>query len=392
MQDLPVSPADIYQAYLDCRKRKQKKRGAVKFEKFSLHNCIVLADEINRRRYRVRPSQCFVVEYPVAREVFCAAFRDRVVQHFVYNELNPVIEKILINDTCSCREGKGTDYALRRLSRFIRKETLNWTDLNAWAYKLDIAGFFMNIDRNLLLDMVLYVVWNLYEGPYRKVLDYLVRIIILTDVTINCQLICPKEKWSLLKPGKSLFGNKYGLPIGNISSQLFANFYLNGIDHFVKSRHSSYVRYVDDMVIVDRDKERLKETVDQIRMMLPELHLRLNEHKSHIFPVKYGVSFLGVKVKPFYSVLDGRRIDRIWHSLESFSDPYAAFCSAASRKGMFNRYKGRSISARWYKAFPENIRATVKMDSDSTFRYVGPSRKRDNTKVIEIDAAGTAEE
>jgi hypothetical protein len=62
------------------------------------------------------------------------------VQHFVYNELNPVIEKILINDTCSCREGKGTDYALRRLSRFIRKETLNWTDLNAWAYKLDMQG------------------------------------------------------------------------------------------------------------------------------------------------------------------------------------------------------------------------------------------------------------
>ena len=387
-EDPPVSPADIYQAYLDCRKRKHTKRGAVKFERYSLHNCAVLAEEINRRRYRLRPSQCFIVEYPVAREVFCAAFRDRVVQHFVYNELNPVIESILINDTCSCRRDKGTDYAIRRLARFIRKATLNWTDLDAWAYKLDIAGFFMSIDRQKLLEMILDVIWNRYTGSFKHTLDYLVRIIILTDVTVNSQPLCSRSKWNLLKPGKTLFGNKNGLPIGNISSQLFANYYLNQVDHFIKSRHEGYVRYVDDMVIVDRDKEKLKATVDELRLLLPVPNLRLNEHKSNIFPIRYGVTFLGVRVKPFYSVLAGRRIDRLWHGLREFSDPYKAFQSASSRKGMFTRYKGRRIAARWYAAFPEEIRKVVKMDSDTTFRYVGPERKRDNTKAIEIDAAG----
>jgi len=98
-----VSFEDLYFAYECCRSNKKNKIGAKKFEIAAMFNLTNLLADINNRTYRLKPSMCFLVYEPTVREVFCADFRDRIVQHFVYNELNPVIEKVLIKDTCSCR-------------------------------------------------------------------------------------------------------------------------------------------------------------------------------------------------------------------------------------------------------------------------------------------------
>ena len=117
----------MYNAYVSCRKNKRNKPSCKKFEVNALYNIQKLCSDINPCSYKLRPAECFIVKDPRLREVFCANFRDRVVQHFVYNELNPVIEKMLIYDAANCRKGKGTDFAIDRVARFIRRETCNYS-------------------------------------------------------------------------------------------------------------------------------------------------------------------------------------------------------------------------------------------------------------------------
>lgn len=371
-QDGVVTLQDLYTAYEDCRHRKKRKKGAKAFDPYALHILFCIRDELNQRRYRLKPSQCFVIKYPVPREVFCASFRDRVVQHFVFNELNPVIEKLLIRDTASCRIDKGTDYAIHRAQTFLRRETEDYKHIDGvYIAKFDLSGFFMSIDRQILLNKVLWVVDNKYNGKYKAVLRYLLPIIILSDVTVNASRLSPLKDWELLPPHKTLFGNTKGLPIGNITSQLFANYYLNDIDHLFKARHKSYVRYVDDIIVIDRDKSKLEETRAMVSVMLSKVGMRLNERKSVITEARYGVQFLGIKIMPFYSVLSKRRIGRLWHTSRKFKNAEQAFASCSSRKGTFNRYHGKRISERWYYSLPSEIREHLKMDTDAKFHLVG---------------------
>ena len=379
-----VELSDMYQAYTDCRKRKKNTFGAKQFELYAMYSLIKLTDEINEARYRLKPSSCFVVTYPKAREVFCAAFRDRIVQHFVYNELNPVIEKMLIQDTMSCRKGKGTDRAIQRARRFMRRSTSNYTE-SVYIAKMDLSGFFMNIDRDVLLELVLDVIWNHYEGKYKEVLDYLVRIIICTDITKNAIIICNPKKWELIPPNKSLFNNKYGIAIGNITSQLFANLYLNNYDHMMKSRHRHYVRYVDDSLVFCESKEYLEETIEMADEFLKPYHQKLNDRKTTITKSEYGVSFLGIKVKPHYAVLDQSRVNRLYYTSRALKSRDALIKSTASRKGMFVRYKGHNISQRWFNSIPNELREDVILTDGYD---VIDLRKEKSQELIKISCGG----
>lgn len=387
--DCMVSLDDLYYAYEDCRKHKKEKRGAVSFQPYALHTLRRIRDEINERRYRPKRSECFVTKYPVPREVFCAAFRDRVVQHFVYRELNPVIEKLIIRDTCSCREGKGTDYAIRRCARFLRRETDDYKHIDGvYIGKFDLSGYFMSINRQRLTEKILWVIDNKYQGKYKEVLRYLVPIIILTDVTVGAQRLSPESDWDLLPKRKTLFGNDKGLPIGNITSQLFANYYLNDIDHLMKSRHRSYVRYVDDIVMIDKSKEKLEETRRILSEALAKEGLKLNEKKSIISPARYGVKFLGIRIMPYYCVVGPSRINRLWYTSRNLKSPEFAFRSCNSRKGMFVRYHGRKLSRRWYRSLDTGITQHLKMDSDATFHLVGEKAPPKNDKLKSIRIYG----
>lgn len=381
-EDLPISIDDIYQAYEDCRRKKKNKRGTVKFEKNALFNCIRIVEDINNRKYELKPSECFIVERPRVREVFCASFSDRVVQHFVYNELSPVIEKMLIRDTCSCRLRKGTDYAIKRVKRKTRQISENYTK-DYWILKIDLSGFFMSIDRDWLCDLVQNVIDTRYKGCHKSVLKYLVDIIIRTDVTKNAIRLDPITKWNKLPPEKSLFCLKTGLAIGNITSQLFANFALNNVDHYIKSRHVGYVRYVDDMYLADLSKEKLIETRNNVAELLSKQNMRINKKKTIIQRGEYGISFLGVIVKPYYSVLGEQRVRGMYRSSKTFTDPYKAFTSASTRKGMFERYKGYRIAKRWYLSFDEDIRKMVKFDGRCKFIWTGKRPSKD--KIINLE-------
>jgi len=188
-----------------------------------------LFDEIIEQKYQPKPSICFVVDKPVKREIFAADFCDRIVHHFIFNYISPIFEKIFINDSFSCRIGKGTHYGIHRIDHFIRSCTGNYSQ-DGYILKLDIKGYFMAMNRRLLFDKVKSVLLaNIlkidFDLPF---ILYLLEKTIFNDPTGNCIIKGKNSDWADLPETKSLFHAKSncGLPIGNLTSQLFGNIYL----------------------------------------------------------------------------------------------------------------------------------------------------------------------
>lgn len=257
---------DLFKAYYDARRHKRNTRNQLLFEVNLEENLVNLRDELMERTYKVGRSTCFIIEDPVKREIFAADFRDRVVHHLVYNYIMPVFEKTFITDSYSCRKGKGTLYGVKRLEHHVRSCTNNYNNM-AYALKMDIQGYFMNINRKRLLDNVMKDLMNYScrksdTGQcWGRKLDYsliffLLEEIILADPTKNCIIKGKKSDWYGLPDNKSLFKTPAdcGLPIGNLTSQLFSNIYLNRLDQMIKRqlREKHYGRYVDDSYIINR--------------------------------------------------------------------------------------------------------------------------------------------
>lgn len=295
---------DLFQAYFDARKNKRNTLNALKFEKDFESNIFNLADDIVERNYHPGKSICFIVNKPVKREIFAADFRDRVVHHFIYNYISPVFEKSFIHDSYSCRKGKGTHYGIKRIARFIRSCSNNYkTDCH--ILKLDIRGYFMSIDKTLLFRKVIS---ELEKNRNRITFDlpltnYLISKTIFNDPTEFCVMKGSKKDWEGLPASKSLFHAKpgCGLPIGNLTSQLFGNVYLNEFDHFVKRDLGIryYGRYVDDFVLIHPDKEYLISLIPWINRFLSErLGLQLHPDKIYLQHYSKGLAWLGVCIKP----------------------------------------------------------------------------------------------
>ena len=187
-------------------------------------------------------SIAFIVNKPVKREIFAADFRDRVVHHLIINKLNPLFEKIFIHDSYACRKGKGTHFGIQRVDRFIRQCSHNYTQ-DCYVLKLDIQGFFMHINKTLLFAELQAFIEQKYLNADKALLLELCHKVIFYDPTQNCIIKSKRSAWQGLPPDKSLFHSptQYGLPIGNLSSQVFANFYMNSFDHFIK--HDLGIRY-----------------------------------------------------------------------------------------------------------------------------------------------------
>ena len=296
---------DLFQAYYDARINKRNTINALAFEIDYEKKLFELYEQITNRAYQISRSICFIVFKPVKREIFAADFRDRIVHHLIYNYINPIFEPKFINDSYSCRTGKGTSYGIKRLEHFIRSCTQNYTK-DCYILKLDIEGYFMAMDRTLLYERIKNHLINSNPKIHFDVnlVLYLLQIIIFNDPTKNCIIKGKKADWKGLPPTKSLFysGNNKGFPIGNLTSQLFGNIYLNDFDHYIKYKLGIkyYGRYVDDFVIVHPNKEYLKSIIPLLSDYL-QSHLSLKLHPKKIYLQHYtkGVKFLGVVVKPY---------------------------------------------------------------------------------------------
>jgi len=313
---------DLFQAYFDARRNKRNTINALAFEQHFEANIFALFDELVEKRYEPKPSICFIVDRPVKREIFAGDFRDRVIHHFIFNSISPIFEKTFINDTYSCRQGKGTHYGIRRIDRFIRSCSENYTE-DCYILKLDIKGYFMTMNRKLLFKKVKSVLLDKknkidFDLPLAL---YLIEKIVFNDPTKNCTIKGKKSDWIGLPKNKSLFHAKTncGFPIGNLTSQLFGNIYLSEFDHFVKrDLHIRYYgRYVDDFILVHRDKDYLKSLIPIMRRYLRN-HSQLDLHPNKIYLQHYskGVKYLGAVIKPHRKYIANRTKGNFYNAIE----------------------------------------------------------------------------
>ena len=305
---------DLYRAYLDARKHKRGKPYQMKFELHLEDNLTELCDELWSRTYKPLPSKCFIIEDPTLREVFAADFRDRVVHHLYYNYTYRMFDQTFIDDSYSCRKGKGTLYGVERLEYHIRTES-NGYHSKCYVLKMDISGYFMHIERERLLGLCLDTLRKVGHRksnvPHKRWMDaidmdfveYLTREIVLLNPTEDCRIYGRKKDWQRLPDSKSLFCSDKGcgLPIGNLTSQVFSNVYMNVFDQWMKRemhcRH--YGRYVDDFFVVSADKRWLASLIYKATDFLhDELGLSVNSNKTIIYDVSHGVPFLGCYLKP----------------------------------------------------------------------------------------------
>ena len=289
---------DLYEAYFACRRNKRRSAAAVEFELRYEDYLSELCRELNDGSYRPGPMRAFIVRNPVLREVFAPQFRDRVVHHYLMRRLLQAFEAELINDTYSCRVGKGTLYGLQRL----QEQALACAKANphrrVYVLKLDIQAFFMSIDRQRLFLLVSQAIDRHYHEADADFLRHLCQLIIFSDPTDGCSRHSPPALWRQLPADKSLFGQApgRGLPIGNLTSQVFANIYLNPLDRFVLAQPGvqGYGRYVDDFYIISTDHRLLRRLIPKLRKFLRrELGLRLHPHKVYLQPYSHGVPFVG---------------------------------------------------------------------------------------------------
>lgn len=295
-----VKEEDILEAYENCLKDKASSPDAIRFIVNLFENITDLTDAINSRTYEPLPSITFVVSRPVYREVFAANFRDRVIHHYIALRLEPLFEGVFSERTYNCRKGKGQLYGVMQLAADIKECSENFTR-PCWYLKCDMKGFFMSIPRKQLADKVDKFILENYKGDDIEDLRYLSRVTIMNDPTKNCIRRSPKEIMKMVPAGKTLRGAKpgHGLPIGNLTSQHDANFWLNDFDWMFDIFLHIYWhgRYVDDFYVIYPDKQSLLDAIPKIRSYLLILGATLHPRKIEMQSVYKGITFTGMVVK-----------------------------------------------------------------------------------------------
>ena len=268
-------------------------------------NLIELQNEFIWQTYTVGRYNIFYVYEPKKRMIMSLTFKDRVAQHAIYSQLNPYFEKQFISDSYACRVGRGTHKAVNRLHDWLKQ-----TDRKPQRFyylKLDIAKYFYRIDHEVLMDIL-----------RKKIADE--DLLHVLSVIINC------EDTNFGLPLGADIGDvafdellgEVGLPIGNLTSQMFANLYLNELDQFCKHKlHLHYyIRYMDDFVILSPDKEQLRNWLARIEQFLrEELKLEFNP-KTTMLAAKNGIDFVGYKHRATHRKVRKDSIKRIKRTIK----------------------------------------------------------------------------
>ncbi|MBI1968980.1 hypothetical protein HYS49_03645 [Candidatus Woesearchaeota archaeon] len=273
---------NLFFAYKKARKGKTQKEYVIEFEKKLKDNILQLRSELLLHAYRPRPLKTFIIRDPKTRKISKSAFRDRVVHHALCTVIAPLFEKDFIYDSFANRKGKGTLKAIERFESFRQRVSKNNTR-RVFALKADIKKYFENVNHSLLLEVVKRKVSD------KKVL-WLIKIILANHKTDE--------------PGK-------GMPLGNLTSQFFANVYLNELDQYVKHKLKAkfYLRYVDDFVILHESPSVLQEYLKEIGLFLcKSLALELHPEKSRIISLPRGVDFLGLRLFPHHKLLKSKNL------------------------------------------------------------------------------------
>lgn len=284
-------------AWKEFIKGKRNREDVQEFSLSLMDNILSLNQDLSNHTYKHGEYQAFNINDPKPRNIHKASVRDRLLHHAIYRILYPFFDRTFISDSFSCRINKGTHKALNRFRYFFRKVSENNTR-TCWVLKCDIKRFFENIDHEALL----------------KILNKFItdkEVVWLLDNIIGSFQV---------RPGK-------GLPLGNLTSQLFVNIYMNEFDQFMKHSLKAryYIRYADDFVILSKDKSWLQEILPKIGYFLEE-RLKLNLHPNKVFikTISSGLDFLGWVHFPDHRVLRRATNRRMLKKLELSRTPETA--------------------------------------------------------------------
>ncbi|MBU4308654.1 MAG: reverse transcriptase/maturase family protein [Nanoarchaeota archaeon] len=306
-------------AWKKARKGKTKKDYVIKFEKDLPFNLKFLQKELENQSYLSRPLQTFILRDPKTRKISKSDFRDRIVHHAINNILEPIFDKAFIYDNCASRKGKGGLFALRRVEKFQRKISNNFIS-KGFCLKADIKHYFEEINHRILLEI------------------------------LQRKIKCEKTIWLLkqiIARGELLLVSK-GMPLGNLTSQFFANIYLNELDQFVKHKMKVkfYVRYVDDFIIFSKSEKQLKVWKKETEIFLREkLKLELHPDKSRIINLSRGVDFVGFRIFYHYKLLRKRNIKNMQRKINLFED------KESSHKKLLESFQGWDSYAKWSDSY-----------------------------------------
>lgn len=286
-----ISLENLLKAWKEFARGKRSRKDVQEFERNLMANIILLHRDLVAKTYTHSVYQAFKIADPKPRDIHKASVRDRLLHHALHRILSPFFTKAFIVDSNSCQKGKGTHGALQRLRKFIGIVSENNTR-TVWVLKCDIKKFFANIDQTILLEIAAKYI------PDRDII-WLISVIV-----------------------QSFHSNvaSVGLPLGNLTSQLFVNIYMNEFDQFMKHRLKAkhYIRYSDDFVILSRNRSYLENILPNMREFLGQkLKLVMHPDKISIKTIASGVDFLGWVHFPDYRVLRTTTKKRMFRNIKA---------------------------------------------------------------------------
>jgi hypothetical protein len=321
---MQVSLTTLLGAYYSCRRGKRNSAYQLKYESDYESNLLILKKQLEDNLYQIGQSMCFVITYPTIREIFAANFVDRVVHHLLINQIEDQIDKTFIYDSFACRKKHGVICGVKRLRKLLNKVTNNKTS-NAYYLKLDIKSFFYSIDKELLYKILAKKIYKLKYNEEKKIgLLKLSKQIIFHNPCKKYTLKGDLDLLQNLPKDKSLFTcnpNK-GLPIGNLTSQFFANLYLNELDQYIKRdlKIKYYLRYADDLLFLSNNLKELQKVELAVTKFLKEkLLLDVKEEKTKYGSVYQGIDFIGYIVRPNYVLTRNRTVSNLKKKLYYFN-------------------------------------------------------------------------
>ncbi len=326
-------------AFRKARKGKSKRDYVVSFETDLERSLGLLQRDLRSKRYIPIKLKKFIIRDPKTRTIHASVFRDRVVHHAIVNLIQPIYEKRFIYDSFASRKFKGTHAAVERFESFVRKVSSNGRTINnnfnnnsikGYVLKADIKHYFATIDHKVLISIL------------RKKIKDEDFIRLIKKVLNNFDTI----------------KNRKGLPLGNYTSQFFANVYLNNLDYFVKHKLKAkyYIRYVDDFVILDKNKEVLLRYMYKIEKYLKFLKLELHPDKSEIHALRNGITFLGYRIFYHYRLLRKRNIRYFKRKLKENIELYS--------RGLIGEEKFYNFLCGWqgYSSFANTYNFNIKIN------------------------------
>lgn len=371
-----LSIEELWNAYEDCRHRKRNTESCAKFEFNEARNIYDLWKDLNNKTYEIGYSNAFVVTRPKLREVFAADFRDRIVHHLIILKTLPLFESNFIADTYNCRKQKGTLYGISR----IKEKILQHKD--CWVLKLDLQGFFMSINKELLRRNLKEFIFSHYKGENVQEIWWLMEMIIMHNPVHKCIIKGDRTKLESLPTNKSLLkgdGTK-GMAIGNLTSQIFANFYLSALDEYLSANPEiGYGRYVDDFIIIGDKIELLKILHNLKDWLWNNLKVQLHPDKIYLQHHTKGVAFTGSIIKPDRTYINNRTVGNCTATILHYNNlPQDKLEQEIERFAQrFNSYMGFLVHHKTY-----NLRWMLwNLISDHVKKYVYMTNQMQTLKV-----------